>query len=284
MVATKAETANYVEWIRSIASGVLSEELTEQYIDLLMRDGRGHTKEGIDNSCIAYSLPSDQYLIEKSALIYKLSQNWPFRDPNSSKNVSSKILRDKVIIVGQLYKVVYQLTYRNSFELFERLKPEAQFHVYLLLCRGTQLGAMNCYLSMLVKTDLNIDMSCDSNGTNFVEFIDHMRDVSRESSVQGKLTVSWPKSLLRELMGMGISYRSPQRLSFTKCILPFGNLRNAIILLFIAYYGEELVAEAIDRILVLDQSIEPDVMMEILDDWDVVKDYPADWIVQTKSL
>lgn len=187
--------------------------------------------------------------------------------------------------------MVNLLNYRDSMEIFQRLPENIQKHLLVIKSENTK-EAVNAYLRCI-----------DRIGIRTLEYVGNRSLIRTSRTVEygqagavRKHTMECAKDILQNVLEASIRLNRTQTIDCSPikphfrtkifdsgiALNSLGDVRVPVIIMWKALYGEGNVLDCINRFESSNCFFSPDQVMDILEEWDELKNYPMEWISETR--
>lgn len=263
-------------------SGVLNEIQANELVAILLRNGDLHPQRIIESLPALYNFESIESFIKSTAIIYKCSLTWS--KPKSKLKYFMSVFRksatdqESSIQDRTLTSLASDLNFRNNLKLFREFDSKSQ---KAIAATATFLSSSEIYVLMTVmkRTGLYIPDFVESGGIDDHRILqNHLQNLIIDGNPSEKVNVEITSERLWFLM-----YCEPRNHIDIRDFFRQGWFRISLTLtLLSSVYGQTMVIDAIDHLKLAKKSVTPDILMDILDDWQECKSYPAEWLLGIK--
>lgn len=274
------------EWTESQiierVSGIIPAKLIPSYLELLLGDINSKLTPQQRGTMLH---TFGETLLVVSANVYMLAYELSRLEHKSTfKRFFEKFTKPKPLLYrSQMFSASASLRRYNGLEVFKQLPNGSKALVFnqMQKCFADQTHTL---MSMILKTGMNITEMFSPNRDRFESFYQHVLEVAEDSPNRHNLHLDTPSEEFAriargEKMDGHLAGTSPAEI----LLMHFGTICAPLLILFRVYYGEEIVLQVIDRLSEFEQGITSNVVMDVLDDWDELQNYPIDWIMETRS-
>lgn len=206
---------------------------------------------------------------------------------------ASKTWKDsRTITYARISIMVNLLNYRDSMEIFQRLPKDIQNHFLVMKINNTK-EAVNTYLRCIERTGIrNLKYVGNDSSIRTDKVIEY-----GESASVRRYTSFCAKHILELVSNHSANSHREQKLDlspikphFMTKIFDSGitlnllkDVRVPILIMWKALYGEKKVLDCINEFESRNIFFNPDQVMDILDEWDDLQNYPLEWIIETRN-
>lgn len=255
-------TSRDYEVIRAMVTETVPQEHLEGFYKTMNKAGNSlHPQRG---STALF----DYHTVKNCAIIYNSTQDWA--DP-------------AVITVNKLIEFSFFLKFRNAAEIYQSL-PEVSQKFLLKTDNLEDEEIVYIYLHALNKLHAGPKRNLKDAKTRwdedsirfapldlFIAFLEEIESTSTFDDAWERFDLTKPDD---EVLQWLVSYHPT--------LLDLGNNSSELILMWRAVYGNTHLVEFLERVCLPDFHLNPIQIVDILDDWEQVRDYPIDWILETR--
>lgn len=235
-------------------------------------------------SCFeAESVSTMQTLAE----VFKLSEKWGFRDPKPHYLLQNLGFYHQRLWDSrrEIMRLAHFLEYRDSLDLIRTIKTRQQA---LILKEAQFLRKTNTYalLRLVSRTGIPVEKVYVPNMHKGIsEYCKNFEKLAKRSPNRSTLHLGTPSTEFTEIV-LDIADGSDRTVKYRNhywnfySVSRFQRLNPTSLLLMRALYGEQTVLDSIKHLSDANHHFEVDEFIDILEQWETLKDYPAEWIIE----
>lgn len=260
--------------------GILDKRQTQGFLNTLLREKRLDPEVILHTWSNMYGFSDSESFLRTSALLYRSTLAWPKPHQNIMLRIANKlegrVAKTNTLSESELLAFASDLNYRNSLELYLEFPVMTQMLIKKM-ANSISKDELHVIMTMMQRMQLDLTFYV-VQPSDVMDFLMHMKSVARDNRVEDKLHFRRPGPKMEALM---VDTHNPHNSENGRIKAGGIDAPLTILSMFSVYFTEEIVMEASDRFQNAEIKITFGMMMKILDDWDNLKSYPAEWIVQS---
>lgn len=260
--------------------GILDKRQTQGFLNTLLRNNRLDPEVILHTWSNMYGFSDSESFLRTSAMLYRSTLAWPKSRQSIMQRITNKMegrtTPTNLLSESELLAFASDLNYRNSLELYLQFPVMTQMFIKKM-ASGISKDDLYVIMEMMWRMQLDLKFYV-VKPSGVMDFLTHMLSVAKGNGVEDKLHFRRPGPKMEALM---VNTHNPLNSENGRIKAGGVDVPLTVLSMFSVYFTEEIVMEASDRFQNAGIKITFETMMKILDDWDNLKSYPAEWIAQS---